>query len=247
MKKIYFLAVTLLAGISSLDAQSVVVRNTADGSTIANNSVFYEGTTAGNISELDFEFKNTSASNKNYNVRRYDLAVNKVSATDSAEAYYCTGLNCYPPTTTITPSPVAVNANSTVALKLYLTEASVVGQTSIKYEVYDVANPTDMVTFTVKYNSPLSVKTTENVFSLSDVYPNPVNTKAFIGLNSVAAISGGSISITNSLGSVVSLKGLDIAQGKNTIPLETENLSSGIYFVTITAKNQRIIKKFYIN
>jgi hypothetical protein len=247
MKKIYFLAVALFAGISSLDAQSITVRNTADGSTISNGSVFYGVTTASNITEIDFEFKNTSATSKNFHVKRYDLVVNKISATDSAEAYYCTGLNCYPPTTTITPAPVALGANSTIALKLYLTEASAIGQTSIKYEVYDAANPTDMVSFTIKYNSPTSVKTTENVFTLSDVYPNPVNGKAFISLNSAAAVNGGSINITNSLGSVVSLRGLDLSQGKNTIPLETESLASGIYFVTITAKNQRIIKKFYVN
>jgi hypothetical protein len=246
MKKIQIVVIALLAGISSVDAQSIAVINTADGSTIANGSSFYQATTAGNIIEVDFEFKNTSSSSKNYHVKKYDLQVNKVNSSDLAEAYYCTGLNCYPPTTTITPTPVTLGANTTIALKLYLSEASAVGESTIKYEIYDVANPGDMVSFTIKYNGPLSVKTTENVVALSDIYPNPASSKAFINLNSIAVISG-NVSITNTLGSVVSSKAVEISQGKNTISLDTENLTSGIYFVTIYAKNQRLVKKFYIN
>lgn len=245
MKKIYLLGLTLFSGITCLNAQ-IVVRNTDDGSTIPNGSTYYKSTTAGYTEQVDFEFKNTSSSAKNYHVKRYDLLVNKVSATDSAEAYYCTGLNCYPATTTITPNPVALGANSTEALKLYLTEASVVGQSAIKYEIYDINNPSDMTSFTIKYNNPLSVKAMDNMVTISDVYPNPVSSKAFINLNSAVAV-GGNVSITNSLGSVVYTKTVDILQGKNTVSLETDNLASGVYFITIQARNQRIVKKFYIN
>ena len=248
MKTLYLLAFTLFTGLSFLNAQSIIVRNTADGATIGNGSVFYQGTTANAVSELDFEFKNTSTSTKNYNVRRFDLVVNKVSSNDSAEAYYCTGLNCYPTTTTITPTPVTVNANSTVALKIYLSEASVAGQSSIKYEIYDASNINDISSFTVKYNNILSVKTLEGPqISVSDVYPNPVSSKGYINLNATNSADNSILNITNTLGSVVLSKTIDISQGKNTISLETENLTSGVYFITIVVKHQRIVKKFYVN
>lgn len=244
MKKIYSLGLALFSA-ACLNAQ-ITVSDTDDGSAIPNGSTYYRSTTAGNTDEIHFEFKNTSSAAKNYHVKRYDLLVNKLSSTDLAEPYYCTGLNCYPSTTTITPNPIALGAGNTEALKIYLSEASVAGKSTIKYEIYDANNPTDATAFTIVYNNPLSVKSIDHVVAVSDVYPNPVSSKGFINLNSEATLDG-QMTVVNSIGSVVYSKNIEIAQGKNTISLETENLASGVYFVTLQARNQHIVKKFFIN
>jgi hypothetical protein len=49
------------------------------------------------------------------------------------------------------------------------------------------------------------------------------------------------------LGSVVSLKNIQLTAGKNNIQLDSESLNSGIYFATISSGSNKIVKKFTIN
>jgi hypothetical protein len=107
----------------------------------------------------------------------------------------------------------------------------------------------DFIEFTVKYNNPLaSVKTNTALFlNVSDVYPNPSNTKAFITINTTTDVNSAALSITNSLGAIVSSKNIELNVGKNVIPLDIETLSSGIYFTTITSGNSKTVKKIIIN
>ena len=83
--------------------------------------------------------------------------------------------------------------------------------------------------------------------NVSDVYTNPSNTKAFITINTITDVNSAALSITNSLGAIVSSKNIELNVGKNVIPLDVETLSSGIYFTTITSGNSKIVKKIIIN
>jgi len=83
--------------------------------------------------------------------------------------------------------------------------------------------------------------------SISDVYPNPSANKAQITVNSKVNTNNASVSITNALGSIISVKNIELSAGKNNIHLDSENLNSGIYFATISSGNNKIVKKFTVN
>jgi hypothetical protein len=82
---------------------------------------------------------------------------------------------------------------------------------------------------------------------VSEVFPNPSNTKASIVVNALSDLNTSTVSILNTLGSVVSSKNIELFMGKNTVSLDVETLSSGIYFATITSGNFKTVKKFTIN
>lgn len=250
MKKIYLVILAIFSGILVSNAQSIKVTRNSDGAIINDNDVMYVSATAGGLpAETDFTFKNIGASTKSFKVKRTDMQLNKVNVStgDTAEPYFCTGLNCYPSTTTITPSAITLTVNGTESLITYLQEASVEGISTVKYEVFDVANTSDKLTFTISYNNPLSVKNNSAIFSyVSDVFPNPANNRAQLIVNSSSNSLNNSLTITNTLGAIVSTKSIALNTGKNVISLDIENLNNGIYFATLINGSTKIVKKFTI-
>jgi hypothetical protein len=248
MKKLLLIASSLLIGLTNLNAQtSIELTNNSTGDPITNNIVFTEEVTTGGQSHVYIQLKNISSSTVVYGVKKYDITINA-----GGDAYFCWGGQCFPTTTTITPAinQVTLTAGQTYAPQsFYYDETISEGYTEVKYEVYDVNNTSDAVTFTFKFNPTLaSVKDNGSLFSsISDVYPNPSVNKAQIIVNSKVNNNNASISITNALGSIVSVKNIELSAGKNTIHLDSENLNSGIYFATISSGNNKIVKKFTIN
>lgn len=249
MKKIYLLIFVLCAS-TFLNAQnSISVTNNSTGAMLSNSTTVYVSTTVGGLpDEADFIIKNTSSGSLNYLVRRIDVLLHKVSASDSAEAYFCFGTACFPATTTITPTAVSIGSNGTLSLKTYLQEASVVGLSTVKYQVYNAANMSDAFTFTVMYNSPLSVKENVDLFTVSStIYPNPVNHVANIKIQASSNIKNTTVSLVNTLGTVVYSNTSDLTLGENIIRIDTDNFPSGIYFATIASGKTQSVKKFIIN
>ncbi len=248
MKKLLLIASSLIIGLSNLNAQtSIQLTNNSTGDPITNNIVFTEAVATGGQSHVYIQLKNISSSTVVYGVKKMDITINP-----GGDAYFCWGGQCFPTTTTITPAinQVTLTAGQTYAPQsFYYDETISEGYTEVKYEVYDVNNTSDAVSFTFKFNPTLaSVKDNGSVFaSISDVYPNPSANKAQITVNSKVNTSNASISIINALGSVVSVKNIDLSAGKNTIHLDSENLNSGIYFATISSGNNKIVKKFTVN
>ena len=216
-------------------------------SNIITNGVNIANTTVGGYqTNNDFEIKNTSTVTQTLTVRRYDDLLNKISMSDSASASYCTGTNCYSPITKMTSFVLA--ANTSIVLKADLQEASVIGESAVRYKVNNVNNVNDALTFTIKYNAPVSIKNNANVLSnVSDVFPNPSISKASITITSTQNAENIKVSIINSLGVLVSTKLFDVSVGKNTVTLDVDNLSTGLYFATIYQGSQRITKKITIS
>lgn len=246
MKKLLLLISTLVIGLSNTNAQtSIEISNGSFGGFIVNNDVITDDVTAGNQSHIYISIKNIGSSTKTYGLKRTDVVLNS-----GADAYFCFAGTCYVPAVTVSPNNVTLNAGQQdQATQIYYDENVADGYSEIKYEVYDVNNPTDKVTFTFKYNPALAtgLKSYTSVFaSVSDVYPNPSASKATIVVNAVTG-SNATVSITNALGSIVSSKSLELSAGKNTVALDSENLNSGIYFATIISGNHKVVKKFTIN
>lgn len=244
-KLLSFLALSISSLVSF--SQSVFeIKDTHTNAIVTNGLNIITTTTASTQSHYDLEVKNTSATSQVYTVKRFDDLLNTVGSGDAAAASFCTGSNCYVPATTT--ATFSLLPNETVILKADLEEASVVGLSDVRYRVYDTDNSMDAITFTLKYNGTVSVKNINNALtSVSDVYPNPSQGKTILNLVSTSNLSQVKLNILNSLGSVVSSKMLEINSGKNQINLETENLNSGLYFVTISQGNQQITKKITIN
>ena len=250
MKKHILLATTLLiSSLASFAQSTLLVTNLTTGSSVITNSmVIYPSVVGGALDIIDINIKNTSSSTKAYKMRRYDDLLNP-----GAVAYFCFNALCYPASTTTSPSNCTLTANQDASsigktINIHYDEAPSPGMSDIRYEIYDANNPTDFFTFTIKYNNPLAVKNYASLVSLvSDVYPNPSNTKANINVSALSDINNVTVSITNTLGSIVSSKSVELFLGKNSIALDVDSLPSGIYFTTITSGNFKSIKKFTIN
>lgn len=255
MKKILLIASTVFLSCLNVMAQSsVVVNDFSNGQVpILNNSILNLTTTSSEHLTTEINVKNTSNTTKVYKLRRFDDILNS-----GASAYFCVGGgNCYGPSTMIAPLSVTLAANGTSGDDLYsqnlmylldLEEGVTPGVSHIRYQIYDQNNPSDLFTFTIYYNDAVSVKENSQLFSsVSSIYPNPSISKAFINVTSNEIVNDANLAITNSLGSIVSIKKIDVSIGKNTIAIDSESLSSGIYFATISSNKTRITKKFTVD
>ena len=251
MKKLILIASTLLLGGFQIIAQSsLAVTDVNNGmASVADNSVISYTTAVSDHITTEIDAKNTSASTKYYKLRRFDDVLNP-----GASAYFCVGgANCYPPTTytspiTMTLTPNQTLASQSLALLLDLEEGTTPGYSSVRYQIYNINDANDVFTFTLKYNETVSVKEVTSLFSsVSSVYPNPTISKSHINISSSESIDNVTLSVTNSLGSIISTKYIDLSVGKNTVTIDSENLSSGIYFATISSNKTKIVKKFTVN
>ena len=254
MKKHILLASTLLiSSLASFAQSTLLVTETAHGATISNGQVIYLTVGAVGSNQYDINIKNISSTTKAYKMKMFYDVRNYVAVGDTANPFFCF-ITCEVPNTmvskteTLTPNQDAVSNGNNISL--HYDEASVAGFSSIKYRLYDINNPTvDYMEFTMKYNdATASIKTNASLLSyVSDVFPNPSNTKASINVTSLYDVNNAVVSITNALGSIVSSKHIELYSGKNTIDLDPQALSSGLYFATITVNNAKITKKFTIN
>ncbi|MBC7696069.1 MAG: T9SS type A sorting domain-containing protein [Burkholderiales bacterium] len=247
MKKL-LLFISSLTFVLTNYAQSSISITDNGGMPIANNATIAAVTTVGGLpDENDFTLKNISSTSKDYNIIRIDNKLTKISSSDSAEAYFCFGTACFPATTTITPTPYTFASNGTGSLKTYLQEASVQGYSSVTYKVVNATNSSDVISFTIQYNSALSVKENGDLFSsVSNVYPNPAIYNAHIKIQSSANVKSAEVKVINTLGTVVLSNSTDLNIGENTINIHTENLPAGIYFSTISYGKNKVVKKFTI-
>lgn len=257
MKKLILLTSTLLiSSLATMAQSSLLVTNMSNSNSVITNSmVIYRTVGAGGMDQLDINIKNTSTSTKMYKMRMfYDLR-HIVAPGDSSNPYFCFAGTCYTPDVFVSPKTETLTANqdavsNTHPISIHYDEASMAGQSTIRYRLYETSNPSvDLMEFIIKYNDPTaSIKTNTSLLSfVSDVFPNPSNTKASIVVNALSDLNTGTISITNTLGSIVSSKNIELLAGRNTISLDVETLSSGIYFATISSGNFKTIKKFTIN
>ena len=254
MKKRILLASTLLISSLAFFAQStLLVTNASNGGSIITNSMVIQRTVAANGMDLiAIDFKNISTTTKTYKIHMfYDTRFYVAGAvSDTSNPFFCFGPTCYPVNKMIS-NPVTLNANQdSTGSSIHYDETIQAGYSSIRYRLYETSPAsTDYMEFTVKYNDPTASIKTNNLalFYASEVFPNPSNSKASIVVNVLSDMNAGVVSITNTLGSVVSSKNIELLTGKNTISLEVETLSSGIYFATITSGNFKTVKKFTIN
>jgi hypothetical protein len=249
MKKIYISILGIIAFSNSVFAQaSALVTNLENGQTVIDGGIVYHGVATDASSQIDFNIKNTSAVTKVYKLERTDQTLNTGSI-----AYFCFSGTCYPPNIIVSPVTLTLTAGQdassiSLPMQLHLDEGSSMGNSRIRYKLYDANNVTDIITFYIEYNNPLSVKSIFNkAIAVSSVFPSPAVNKASITIQSPGEVANVSVQIMNSLGAVCYAKMIDLILGSNTVSADCSNLNSGVYFMNISYNNKNITKKFIIN
>lgn len=254
MKKSLFILISLFC-LKGFSQNSIKVTNIASTATVAPNAIIEATTSAGNITSIDFDLTNTSASTKSYHVVRRDIVLNMVAATSTtADAHFCFGSQCYGADVDTSLMALTLNAGQSASsvpgtyniLTTDLVEASAVGYSLVKYCFYNVANHNDSLEFTIKYNGVLGVnELSANTISSFELFPNPATDATVIKVNSQKATTA-KVVIYNALGAVVSEKNVNMAEGKNKIDLNVDGLGSGVYFAQIKTANNAVTKKLII-
>lgn len=248
MKNIYIALMSFVIGAGAASAQTTMFElKSVTGPTVivSDNDIFHHTTTPGAYLQHTFKLKNLTAASRTVSVRKYEDLVNTVNASDKAEITFCNGSTCYPPSVNTVPFEMA--ANETLDFKADITEASQIGESIIRYKFTNFEDANDNITIVLKYNSPTSVESFGTVLTnVSNIYPNPTNGKSFLNIQSKGEVQGLQLTIINALGSQVSSKNIDISKGNNTIALESENLSAGLYFVNLKGGNIHITKKITV-
>lgn len=251
MKNLFLIPAALLT--LSASAQSLQLKNIGTGQVLAPNSVIELITTPEGNVKANIDFKNTSGSSHTYNVKRYDVLLNTVNSSDAASAYFCFGGSCYGASTMTSPTPIVLmsgkSASDTSAAYCILTadldEATVIGKSAVKYTFFNVAQTSDSVQVTLKYNSTLGISKNNKDVSSFEIFPNPASENAFVKINATKAFEA-KMTLYNSLGAVISEKPANISEGKNTIDLKIETLSPGLYFVNVKTTEASVTKRMII-
>jgi hypothetical protein len=254
MKKVFIIALAVLS-VNAFAQSSFIVINTANSATLAPNDVISLTTTAYGNTNIVLDIKNITntltTTTKTYNVTRYDIHLNT-----SAVAYFCFGGNCYTYQTLTSPNPVVLSSGQSASqisgsynmLTADLDEGPTVGQSLVKYTFKNVANTSDSLQISLKYNyaQPVGIKENSKTLSSFEIFPNPANEAVSIIINSPKS-SESSIMLFNSIGQAVYQKNFLLNEGKNKIDLNLENLPAGVYFTSFKTGDSTISKRLIIN
>lgn len=274
MKKIFTLIfASLTIGLLSQNFSAYKVNNaqTTSSATLTNGYILSEITTAttNTLSPTKTEFKvkivNNTASTMTLNVLRRVIYNNPVLMLDGngnfPDSYFCYGTICHPSNVNLpgptdycvlgvsgsTVSPFDNTKDNGTPFVLGVIEGTSLGKYFINYKLFDVNNPNDSLSFTVRYNEFLSVEENGNVIeSVGNIYPNPSTNTAGISLD-LAHESAVKIQVYNSLGALVYNGVEQKLSGKNKVSFDCTNFNPGLYFVTVFAGESKVTRRLVIS
>jgi hypothetical protein len=247
MKKLLLL-LAVLPIFQSKAQTSILFTEYSTTVTIATNGTIVTATSAGVTESKDIDITNTSSTVKKYLMRTYNVVLNS-----GAEPYYCFAGNCFPfPAPSTSPDTLTLQAGTKASdiqgshwLTVDLKEGPTVGYSLVKYTIYDVNNPGDSAQLNFQYNAAMGLNEVKNAVTSAEIFPNPSNDNTTLLLSS-SGVKEANILLINSLGSKLSEKHVLLTDGRNKIDLNTENLSTGIYFIVVKSGNASITKKMVI-
>ncbi len=238
-----------IAAITVYSQTTIRITNTGNSQTVAPNAFIDLGTMASNNTNIIFDVTNTGTSTNVYNAKRYDMVLNS-----GAAAYFCFAGNCYGPGTLVSPNSLTLAPGQSASqiagpyqkLVADLDEGPATGVSRIKYTFINVANVNDSIQLILRYNDPsASLKEINSSLNNFLISPNPANDFTSIKINSNNNYTG-SLSIFNSIGSLVSEKNISVTKGDNKVAVNTSELNTGIYFVSLKAGEAIVTKKLII-
>lgn len=258
--KTTFLSIVALIVSGGMYAQNtILLSNNETSKTLTPNEIIYLKTEAESNTKVTIDVKNIGNSTQAYIAKRYDMLLNS-DGTLEAQAYFCIAGSCYGPPTLISPAALTLTPNQSASelpgswqmLVADLDEVTTVGPSHVKYTFQNIANPSDSVQISLKYNSPdapggiVGINKLQKIDGNITISPVPATDKINLNLNSDQNGSC-NIILINSIGKIVYEKNYQLANGKNDIEISVADLAKGVYFAKIISENISLTKKFVVN
>jgi hypothetical protein len=197
---------------------------------------------------FDFEIQNNYSSTKTIKIKRYLLQY-----TSGQDVYYCFGTNCYTansspafiPTQNVTLSPGGTlpNGAGTYGLKTDFDDNNVIGNSLVRYTLYDVNNASDSLSFTINYEvGSVGIKQIEQVrYTMSSCMPNPAKNYTNI-IYEIKNFNGNAKLILNDIiGN--KLKDFKIEEPSGNLKIDLTEFNKGIYFYTLQINNKNMVSR----
>lgn len=227
MRRLLLSAFFCLAGLG-LSAQNFEIAALQDS---------YKGI-VGEVIHAPLKIKNTTSKPLTLIIKRLESQIG-----NAQKNFFCPDNECQDQRTEgyiIRLEPGESLENFSIGLEAGLSE----GYSSAKYEVYNKANPAELVEFDV--NFMVEGKRESSIYSsqlitIHDVYPNPVVTSARIDYNIHKENLKAKIIIHNILGSALSV--YELRSGQNSVKIDADGLNAGIYFYTLYVNNEGVMTR----
>jgi hypothetical protein len=177
-------------------------------------------------------------------VRRVE---NQISTGETS--FFCWGNDCFDKEVELLPSSIILQPGQTTSKFTSTLIAGITeGHSNVKYQFYDRNNPDDFVEEEVFYKivekkSTATLLKNKNIH-ISNIYPNPVKDFAVIDYNILDDEKEIKIVVHNVLGGSVGEYQLSVFE--NSVVINTEDLSPGVYFYSVYIDNDNAITKKFI-
>jgi hypothetical protein len=155
----------------------------------------------------------------------------------------CWGGSCWDSTYFVSNFPTVINASETVTeFAGHYKANGHTGISIVRYKFYDMNNSTDSISFFGKFIGTSGVGINEsNLLTSSDIFPNPADNATFLNYNITSEFTSAEIRIIDILGNKAQIIPLYDKAGK--IKINTENLTSGIYFYSAIIDDKPVFTK----
>ncbi len=226
----------------------LVTTNPAGSFTIAviNNGGGYSVTTTANTNDITskFRFYNIDATNTHtYNVLRTIKTLN-AQGSATASTYFCVGATCLPPSANTLSNPgdyIVLVPDTSDQLITYFNEINPIGYSEVYYKIFNVNNPNDSLSFTIYYNSALSVKNINAYIENLIISPLPAKDRLSIQANINSPIEFTFV-LSNILGQTILNYSEKVKEGFYKKQFDVSVLPEGVYFLTIQSDRINALK-----
>jgi hypothetical protein len=194
----------------------------------------------GETIKAPIRFKNTSDKPITLIIRKIDSQIGSTQ-----KNFFCVGENCLEQK--VEDYIIKVEPGQTLSsLQVALEAGLVPGISSVHYLAFSRSNPSHTVEFRVNFavdEKPEKQDLYSSRFiTIHDVYPNPVtDNNAYIDYSMLSEQVKAKIIMHNLLGNPVGLYPLSSAE--NRVRLRTDELSAGIYFITLYLENESVMTR----
>lgn len=237
MKKLLLVGFLMVTGLCFGYAQNISL--TSKGVAVANGSTIDYSGHVDSMIVAYIDVTNVGSAPIEIKVAKYDVFLLPGSMDT-----YCFAGSCYGGSTPVSTQSVVLNPAATDnSFSGDYYPLGNVGVSSIRYVFFNVADPNDTVSVTIRYSGALSVnRPVEPLAGVSNPYPNPASDRVFFDY-SPAGDSGASrmLILRDMTGRVV--REVTIPAGQGTIELDVSSVDSGIHFYSIMQGQQVLLTR----
>ena len=238
---------------SILNAQPIQILDSS-GSVINNDTLTFTHFLNNDISQSDFTheqfifiFNSSLVDSMNIDMTRHEIQFIPGSGD-----YFCWGTQCkleqaagsIPVWQAFDPVKTAPQdtAGGLAPLAIYISPNEKFGEAIFRYEFVDQIDTSNKASVFVKWVIVNITSLEENSFNNKvAIYPNPAIEKTSINFESALNYKQQKIEVYNITGKLV--KEMTVNHGATNIEMNTEDLTSGIYFVNLIANGTRVASK----